>query len=342
MGKSDISEREKRTSKINTWKPKSSSEIFVDRDGKLFVCYFEKVFPKNAENVMPYDRFIISKASYEAQLDVIIRYINFFINTYDKDMELMTAYLKLKFAIDKQKMYDASAVNGFIDLIYEVMFTPTMVDKIRLMVEENYLDDIESDDDNKKKYQKPEKKHLESLEFTNQHVKVLLAISFGIKILSPVMFHYTRMNAVDIGKDTYTIYKFYERLFVIFGYGSDYNIYNEDGSLFDTDIPKDQVDEHIKAHNLQLVRDGYTNKYYFNLRDLKPDGEDRMVYYSPIVINMYNKLWIYVKAKVLESNASNSPIFAQREVFGVDLFTVVNMFTKRVLISDNMVRLMIM
>ena len=53
---------------------------------------------------------------------------------------------------------------------------------------------------------------------------------------------------------------------------------------------------------------------------------------------MYNKLWIYVKAKVLESNASNSPIFAQREVFGVDLFSVVNMFTKRVLISDNMVK----
>lgn len=330
-------DKEKKTSKINSWKPKNSSEVYVDRDGKLFVCYFEKIFPKNAENVMPYDRFIISKASYEAQLDVITRYINFFINTYDKDMELMTAYLKLKFAIDKQKMYDENAVNGFIDLIYDVMFTPTMVDKIRLMVEENYLDDIESDEGDKKKYVKTEKKHLESLEFTNQHVKVLLAISFGIKILSPVMFHYTRMNNVDIGKDTYTIYKFYERLFVIFGFGTDYNIYNEDGSLYDSNISKEQAEEHIKDHGLKLVRDGYVNKYYFNLHDLD-SKEDRMVYYSQVPINMYNKLWIYVKAKVLESNASNSPIFAQREVFGVDLFTVVNMFTKRVLISDNMVK----
>lgn len=336
--KKDLTEKEKKTSKINSWKPKNSSEIYVDKDGKLFICYFEKVFPKNAENVLPYDRFIISKASYEAQLDVITRYINFFINTYDKDMELMTAYLKLKFSIDKQKMYDGSAINGFIDLLYDVMFTPTMVNKIRLMVEENYLDDIESDDDNKKKYLKSEKKHLESLEFTNQHVKVLLAISFGIKIMSPVMFHYTRMNSVDIGKDTYTIYRFYERLFVIFGFGTDYNIYNEDGTLYDTDIKADQVNEHIKASHLVPVKDGYVTKYYFDISDLKPNEKSRQVYYSPIRINMYNKLWIYVKAKVLESNASNSPIFAQREVFGVDLFSVVNMFTKRVLISDNMVK----
>ena len=31
-----------------------------------------------------------------------------------------------------------------------------------------------------KKYLKNEKKHLESLEFTNQHIKILLRISFGM------------------------------------------------------------------------------------------------------------------------------------------------------------------
>jgi hypothetical protein len=169
-------------------------------------------------------------------------------------------------------------------------------------------------------------------------VKVLLDISFGIKILSPVMFHYTRMNGVDTGKNTYTIYKFYERLFSIFGYGTDYNIYNMDGTIYKCDISHDQVMEHVDTYNLERVNDGYTHRYYFDLSVLYPDEESRKVYYAPVSINMYNKLWIYVKAKVLESNASNSPIFAQREVFGVDLFTVVNMFTKRVLISDNMVK----
>ena len=53
---------------------------------------------------------------------------------------------------------------------------------------------------------------------------------------------------------------------------------------------------------------------------------------------MFNKLYVYVKTKVLESNANNSPIFAQREIFGVDVYTVVKQFTKKVLISENVVK----
>ena len=40
----------------------------------------------------------------------------------------------------------------------------------------------------------------------------------------------------------------------------------------------------------------------------------------------------------MESNANNAPIFNQREIFGVDVFSVVNQFTKKVLISENMVK----
>ena len=42
--------------------------------------------------------------------------------------------------------------NSYISFLYEVMFTPTMVEKIIKLVEENYLDDIEKTDDDKKKY----------------------------------------------------------------------------------------------------------------------------------------------------------------------------------------------
>ena len=59
----------------------------------------------------------------------------------------------------------------------------------------------------------------------------------------------------------------------------------------------------------------------------------------PILLKVpHNKLYVYVKAKVLESNANNATIFAQREIFGVDVFSVVNQFTKKVLISENVVK----
>ena len=163
-------ERGKRTSKINTWKPKKN-QVFVEPDGKLFICHFDKIF--GYPNLKVYNKFYINKASYENQLNIITKYTNFFMNNYDTDNELATAYLKLQYSVVKEKKFDKDNMNSFIDFIYEIMFTPTMIDKINRMVEDNYLDDIETNTEEKRKYLKNEKKHLESLEFTNQHITYL-------------------------------------------------------------------------------------------------------------------------------------------------------------------------
>lgn len=296
----------KKKALIDTWVPTPDSN-YVGRDGKHFVVYFNKSFDlddfgsdtialtddthpsetgnapkhKHQQTLAQYNTFLISKTSYENQLDNIIRYVNFFIHFYDTEQELITAYLKLKLAIDRdddengEKLYGADDKEAFITLLYDVMFTPKMVEKIKRMVEENYTDDIEAGPEEKKRYYKAnEKRHLESLEFTNQHVKILHAISFGMKILCPVMFHFCTTNSIRIDKTNLVIYDFYKPLF-----------------------------------------------------DLFNDG-----------CNMFNKLYVYVKTKVLESDANNKRIFEQREIFGIDVFTVITQFTKVVLISENMVK----
>ena len=96
-----MSEKMVKTAKINKWKPKSN-QLIVDRDGKLFICHFDKVVN---ESLKIYNRFLLGKESYINQLDVITNYINFFINFYDTDNEVVMAYLKVKFAIDKNKLY---------------------------------------------------------------------------------------------------------------------------------------------------------------------------------------------------------------------------------------------
>lgn len=312
----------KKKALIDTWVQDSDSN-YVGRDGKHFVVYFNKLFSlddfasnevvddykelikandegeednemyileqkrRQQQKLARYNQFLISKTSYENQLDNIIRYVNFFIHFYDTEQELIAAYLKLKLAIDRdrvddttgegegEKLYGANDKEAFISLLYDVMFTPSMVEKIKRMVEENYTDDIEAGPEEKKRYYKAnEKRHLESLEFTNQHVKILHAISFGMKILCPVMFHFCTINSIKIDKTNLVIYDFYKPLF-----------------------------------------------------DLFNDG-----------CNMFNKLYVYVKTKVLESDANNKLIFEQREIFGIDVFTVITQFTKVVLISENMVK----
>ena len=272
--KQALEARSKRKSKINTWHPGPKS-TYVSRNGKNFVVHFDKIY--GMSKLKNYNSFPITKTSYQNQLDTIVRYTNFFIHFYDEEQELPNAYLKLRTVMDADDCpFGPDDKEAFIDFLYQIMFTPTMVEKIKRMVEENYLDDIESGplDEKKKGYKANEKKHLESLEFTNQHIKILLAISFGMKILCPVMFYFCQNNGIVIDKKTLVIYNFYEKLF---------DIFNED-------------------------------------------------------CNMFNKLYVYVKTKVLESNSNNAIMYDQRQIFGIDLYTVISQFTKVILISENMVK----
>lgn len=256
-------------SEINSWVPSPADRI-AEADGKLFIMRFDKIFQQKPFAI--YNRFSIKKGSYANQLDCITQYINYFVKFYDEENELSMAYLSCKFLIDRDHMFTAENMRSMIDFIYCKLFTDSMVEKINRMVEDNYTDDIEQNKTGK--YVAGEKKHLESLEFTNEHVKIFLAISFGIKIISPVMFHYFSMNVIDLNRDSYYLYQFYERLFDIFG----------------------------------------------------------------TRCNVYNKLFIYVKTKVLESKANNELIFGQNEILGRDEYTLIHRFVRKVLVEENMVK----
>ena len=208
---------------ITNWKPKPS-ETLVTYNGSIFLILFEKLFEKDKYKLSVYDEFYIKKDSYKRQLETITNYINYFMNFYDPEHEMAVAYCEIKYAIDKEKRFNEKNPGQLIDLIYEVFFTDTIIQKICDLVDDNYLDDIESADDTKK-YAGKNKKHLESLEFTNQHIKILLRISFGMKCIAPILFHYIAINGIKLDKDSDMIYNFYRKLFDIFS--GDTNMYNK-------------------------------------------------------------------------------------------------------------------
>ena len=330
-----------RTSAINTWVATDKQKV-VDRDGKIFICYFDRIFKQPKLSI--YDKFYIKKGSYENQLDIIVRYINFFINHYDPDNELVTAYLKIKFAVDDNHLYTADNMDSYINFVYEILFTDTMIDKINRLVEDNYLDDIEQETDEKRrKYKNNERKHLESLEFTNQHIKILLRISFGMKIMAPVMLHYHAVNTMKIEKDSDNIFRFFKPLFKIFGRvpASTNTAYISQESnaffVFNNATKYYDMYEDDDAHN--MVHCNLTEAQVIEKSTNPETGE---IVIEPrnytAEYNMYNKLFVYVKAKVNESYANNSTMYAQREIFGIDIFSVIQSFVHRVLISENMVK----
>lgn len=268
--KKEQEEKAKKKPDISLWKPKKN-QVFIERDDKIFLIHFDQIF--NSENLAQYNRFIVDKTSYTNQLDIITFYANYFVNKYDTENDLAMAYLKLKVELDKYKQFNEDNMQELIDLIYSLMFHERMVDKINRLVEDNYLDDIEANDSNGK-YKKDAKQYLESLEFTNEHVKILLKISFAMKLMSPVIFHWAHINIIKIDRESDIIYKFYKGLLPLF------------------------------------------------------QGD----------CNIFNKLFVYIKTKVLDNKAHNSLIYSQREIMGKDDYAIIKEFIRKWIISENMVK----
>ena len=186
----------------------NAEEAIVQFNGKIMVVRFDNVFNISDE----LNNFFIIKDIYVKKLDLITKYINYFITFYDTDNEFVTAYYKLKFLIDNKERVKKMGEKGFIKAIYDLLMTPSMIAKIKKMVDDNYT--IKLSSDNGKKYNK-------SLEFNDDHGKILLMISTSIKMMIPLITHFS--NSRKIKKPDY--FKFFERLFDLFD--KEINIYNK-------------------------------------------------------------------------------------------------------------------
>lgn len=195
--------------RVDEWKENDEDRKIL-YDGKLIVIPFDKLFKRQDNDVL--NNFIIKKESYVKRLDEITKYANYFIKYYDKDNELLMAYLKLKFLIDNKN--NSIPIETFIKFVYNILLSDSICKKIIDMVEDNYYIDLSSKDG---------VKYNESLEFTTEHAKIMMQISMAMKLMVPVMFHY--LNIYGLIKDRSYVFRFYEGLFDIFG--GEIDIYNK-------------------------------------------------------------------------------------------------------------------
>ena len=112
---------------IATWVP-NENQLLIEDDNKIFIVKFDIIFGN--EKLKQYNRFIVDKTSYVNNLDIITKYVNYFMNKYDDENDLAVAYLKLKVEMDKYRSFNEENVKELIDFLYEVMFHERMVGKI--------------------------------------------------------------------------------------------------------------------------------------------------------------------------------------------------------------------
>lgn len=262
---------------VDQWNP-SEEDVILKVTGQMIHIDFNKIVKTDIpEN---FKCFIIKKISYSNWMGDYIKrgdeiqpikggchYINYFIKFYDGlDGELLQSYLKLKFMIDENgKRMKKKAMRK---AIYDILFTDSMIEKIKKMTEDNWHLDLTPD---------PKKKYPEQLKFDNEHAKILMNISMGIKILIPVVMHYLNVTGL-FEEDSNNITPFYLDLFDIFS--GDVDIYNklwitvaskvnrslsDDGAIWNKHEMFDR-EEHSYIHELlhtNIIRDAIF-RYVFN------------------------------------------------------------------------------
>lgn len=211
------------------WKLFPDDARFFSLQKTMIIKFDKELSHMNNENISALNEWKVSKLSYSSYLPRMCEELNFFETMYDKEGELITSLFRIKYLIDVDNIsYTMKNFAAFKDLCYKTIFTPSLKRKITQMVDDNYVDDIEAE--NSRNMSNPDmlsimQRKKKSLEFLNVHVKAMLEISFGIKILSFIINHFAVMRSINIQKNKDLFFKFYIDMFEVFEH--DFNIYNK-------------------------------------------------------------------------------------------------------------------
>lgn len=129
----------------------------------------------------------ISKKSFINNMNLTVRYINYFIQFYDDDDELLTAYLSLMAAMHMEK--SEYPVENFINQIYSWLASPSMVQKVARMVEYNIDDTL---------IKKSDRQYDESIQLTPSHLRGIMGTSIFTRFAIPIVSHYYAIRRKEV------------------------------------------------------------------------------------------------------------------------------------------------
>ncbi|MDE7345555.1 MAG: hypothetical protein K2N48_02305, partial [Muribaculaceae bacterium] len=128
------------------WKLYPDDARFFSLPKTMIIKFDQELEHADDEKIAALNEWRVTKLSYSSYLPKMCEELNFFEAMYDREGELITALFRIKFLIDVDNIsYTMKNFDAFIDLVYNTIFTESMKEKIRRMVEENYVEDIEAE-----------------------------------------------------------------------------------------------------------------------------------------------------------------------------------------------------
>lgn len=163
---------------LNHWTPSRKDEYFV-YDGNVVKGRFSDILGENIDGL---NTFLIVKKHYKERMIDITHHINYFIKFYDIEKEYFMAMLSMKYIIDKNRDLKQ---DQFKTLIIARIITRSFVEHMTQMAKDLYTININTD---------KEGKYKSTPKITNDHAKIILAVSFAIRSILPLCIHYSNTN----------------------------------------------------------------------------------------------------------------------------------------------------
>lgn len=174
---------------ILTWKPKPEEIFFTEKDEMIVASYVYDYFNIPEDRVIP--KYVIAKRHYKERIPDLLQHINYFVSHYDPDHEYLLSTLSVKSYIDQH--IDMSQ-KAFRKLLIKRVITPTLVGKLKHMAKDLYKLNINTD---------KEGKYKSTPKITNEHARMIVAVSFCIRLVLPICIHFSNTNSTFINKRDY-------------------------------------------------------------------------------------------------------------------------------------------
>lgn len=179
---------------VDLWQRKENENAYVYVDGKNVRMNLVKFIPKSNKKFSDKDKeiansletFIIERGLFLKKIDVLCKYMDYFIEFFDEDKELPVTMIHIKNKLDSKK--ESLTTKEFVKLIQIKFFRDSSLKRnIYRMVDANYDLDVTVDKKTGRVFNGP-------TDFTNEEVKHLLAISIFMKMVIPVISQYISTN----------------------------------------------------------------------------------------------------------------------------------------------------
>ena len=225
----------KRFEYVDNWVPLPNEVIFTNTTGTLFAPV-SKYYKYTESNSLDY--FIVNtKKCYTSDLmrNHMCKYLNYLEAFYDTEKEYFSILCQIKYMIDNgitlqngtSIPYD---INTFFRDIKRYILSNKMVSLVYQMAKDNYTLTISFRNNNNP-----------SLQYTDEHGRVFMAISILMNMMIPLLTHYAYINKMSNGIDQFLL----EAFDMVFDVYHHVDIYNKIYNTCNSNISKNQQSNKI-------------------------------------------------------------------------------------------------